>query len=464
MLLVNLPYMGDVYSGLKQAVAIQPPLGLAYIAAYIESKGLDVEIVDANAIGMSMDEIVKKAVKSKHDYIGITCTTNTVNLAYIFSEKLKKRCDKTIVVGGPHVTFADIDTLKQCGAIDIVVRGEGERTSYEISNGVPLKNIKGITYRLKEKITRNPDRNKNEININDLPFPARHLLPLEMYRPGAFFNIGHSGKEYATLITSRGCPNKCVFCSSAHFWKSFRPRKPENILEEIDQLVNNYGVKHIHFLDDTLTVPAKRLENICDGLIKRDYDLEWNCYSRVDIITDEIVRKMKEAGCFGLTFGVESGSQKILNLIKKNITLNQVRKAIKITKAYDLDVHADFMIGLPGDTKKTIMQTINFAVELDPKIALFSITTPFPGTQLFDELKEKKQLNDIKWTEMTMHEFTTYGNSILSNEQIKKLYSLAHRKFYFRPRFLFNSSKRLLTHPREIKPFMLGGLYMMSQK
>ncbi|NOQ55327.1 MAG: radical SAM protein [Nanohaloarchaea archaeon] len=464
MLLVNLPYLEDIYSGLKNAVAIQPPLGLAYIAAYLENKGESAEILDANALGMSIDDAVKKAVRSKHSYIGITCTTNTIHLVYDFSKKVKEKCDKIIVVGGPHVTFSSEETLKECDEIDIIVRGEGELTSYEIVKGISLKKIKGITYRSKGKIISNPDRDKFEIDINNMPFPARHLLPLDRYRPGAFFNIGNSGKEYATIITSRGCPNKCVFCSSSHFWKTFRVRKPKNILSEIDLLVKEYGVKHLHFLDDTLTVPASRLEKICDGLIERDYDLEWNCYSRVDIITDDIVRKMKKAGCFGVTFGVESGNQKILNKIQKNITLNQIRKAVKITKMHDLDVHADFMIGLPGDTKKTIIQTIDFAIELNPKLALFSITTPFPGTQMFDEMKKKNRLGNIKWTEMTMHEFTKFGNSIVSSEEIKKLYNLAYKKFYFRPRFFMCSTKRLIMHPREIWPFILGGMYMVSQK
>ena len=462
MLLVNVPFTNIVYSGLKKAIAIQPPLGLTYIASFLEEKKMPVEIIDANAEGLTFNQLIKRIISSKSRYVGFTATTNTMNIVCDIIRRVKKKDNtKIIIVGGIHTTFLDIQTMEICPEIDIIVRNEGEITIFEIMSGKLLKNIDGITYRMDNKIIRNNDRRIN-MEIDRYPFPARHLLLLDKYRPGAFFNIGISGKKYATMITARGCPNRCIFCSSSHFWKIFRIRSVENIIAEIDLLVFEYGIKHIHFLDDTLTAIPKRLELLCDILIERDYGLEWNCYSRVDVITDRLLKKMKKAGCFGITFGIESGNQHILDSINKNITLEIASKAIKMAKENDMDVHTDFMIGLPEDTEETVIETINFAIKLNPNLALFSITTPFPGTKLFDDFRKKRNI-DIDWSRMTMHQMNEYGTDFLSSQKIQELYKYAYRRFYFRFGFIYSSLLRLIRHPREIRPFIYGMLYKMTE-
>ncbi len=465
LLLVNLPYATKIYSGLNKAAAVQPPLGLAYIASYVRERGVDVELVDCNALEMTMEATVEHAAKSKHEFVGVTSTTNTIYLAFEFARKLKEKApEKKIIAGGVHVTFVDEGSMQECPEIDIIVRNEGEKTTHEIVSGAPLESIKGITYRAADgSIHRNPDADLI-LDLNSLPFPARDLLPMDKYRPGAFFNIGKKGKHYMTMISSRGCPNKCVFCSSSHYWRYLRLRSPDNIIKEIDELHEKYGVKHIHFLDDTLTVPKQRIERICDLLIERKYGIEWNTYSRVDVIDEALVSKMVKAGCFGITFGVESGNQEILNKIRKNITLDQVRNAVRICKKAGIDLHCDFMVGLPGDDEKTMQDTIDFALELDPNIALFSITTPFPGTELYRDLKEKGILENVKWSDASLHGTKNVSNGIVSAETIRKYYKKAYNSFYFRPKFFAKSLKRLATHPREIYPFLLGGAYMLTEK
>ncbi|OIO24080.1 hypothetical protein AUJ65_02215 [Candidatus Micrarchaeota archaeon CG1_02_51_15] len=464
MLLINLPYLERVYSGLKQAVAIQPPLGLAYIAAYLREHGVSAEIIDANALEMQMPQLVKVAAASQHQFVGVTCTTNTIYLAYEFATKLKAISpEKKVVLGGVHVTFADEDTLKECPAIDFVVRGEGELTTLKLVSESNLGQINGLTYRDSNgAIKRNPDATLI-MDLNQLPFPARDLLPIDKYRPGTLFNIGQKGSKYMTILSSRGCPNKCVFCSSAYFWHYLRIRSPENIIAEIDFLHEKYGVKHLHFLDDTLTVPKARMEKVCDLLIERNYGIEWNTFSRADIVDEALLSKMRKAGCYGITFGVESGNEDILRRIRKNVTKEQVRTAVNTAKKIGLDTHCDFMLGLPDDDEKTMQDTIDFAIELDPNVALFSITTPFPGTDLFYELKTKGVIQNTGWGNASLHEASNIGNGKVDAATIRKYYNRAYSSFYYRPKYALNAILRLSKHPREIAPFALGMLYKLTE-
>lgn len=462
IILINPPYNRDLYKS-KKSISVQPPLGLAYLASTLEKEGLDVEILDANAKMLSISETANKAVSSPAKFVGITSVTTTIPLVYEISNKIKEKSDKIIVVGGPHVTFMTKRTLTECKSVDIIVSGEGERTLVElIKNEDDLSKVKGVTYRDEGAIIENPKRESIQ-NIDDIPFPAYHLLPMELYRPGPFFNIGVSGKKFGRMITSRGCPNKCVFCSSAHFWGKLRMRSPENIISEIEHMVATFGTEHIDFLDDTLTLNKKRLMSISDMLVQKDIRIAWSCFSRVNTISDDLVRRMKNAGCFGISFGIESGNQTILDNIHKNITLDQARNAVKTVKKHGIKVMCDFMIGLPGDNIKTVNQTIDFAIELNPDFAFFSMTTPFPGTELFEKELEKGVIgSDYAWDAMNLHSSTIYRTENLSAKELRELYYKAIKRFYFRPKFFARAVKRAISNPREARSYISGGKYLLS--
>ena len=458
--LVNPPYIRVVY-GLKKASAVKPPLGLAYVAASLEHNGFKVEILDANAEFLNIQETVERILRSNVKYIGFTAVSATMSLVFQISELVKaKNAEKFIFVGGPHATFTAVSTLKDCLAIDAVIQGEGEITVCELiealENGKNLSEIAGLAFRKKQgEIIENSPRSLIE-NINFIPVPARHLLSLELYSPSAILNMGFKGKKYATVITARGCPNRCVFCSSAAFWKIVRIRTPENVVGELEFLIEKYGVKHIDFLDDTLVLSKKRIEDICALMLQKNLNLKWTCYARVNHITSEIVALMKKAGCEFIQFGVESGSQKILNRIKKNINLDEVRQAVKIVKKAGVKSMCDFMVGLPEDTKETIQQTIDFAKELSPNFAFFSITTPFPGTELYNEyLKAGILKPGFIWDNVSLHEKTGFFTPTLTSQQLQNLYFKAHHSFYYRPAFIWQTFVWLLRHPKDLKNFIV---------
>lgn len=465
VMLVNPSYTSHIYSGWRKAVSIYLPLGLAYIAAVLEKNGIEVQVLDANAEGLSMQDTVEKVVNSSAEIVGFPATTTMIPPIYQLSKEIKERTNKIVVVGGPHVTFMPEQTLKECRYIDIVVRGEGEYTMLElVKNLEDLAHIKGITYRDADNtIITNPDRGIIK-NIEEIPYPARYLFPMDLYKSGPLFESGIYGKEFSTIITSRGCPNKCTYCSSSRFWNRVRLRSPENVVAEIEHLVNKYGTRQIHFLDDAFTIPKSRIEKVCDLIIEKELSIKWTCYSRVNSVTETIVKKMKLAGCFGLNFGIESGNQEILNRAKKDITLDQSRKAVKYTKKYGLIAATSFMIGLPGDNYDTVNQTINFAIELNPDVALFCMTTPFPGTELYDEALEKGWIKkDHDWDIMKLHGSTKFRNDELSSEDIEKLYKKANRKFHFRLPYVLQASKRIIRDPRELKKYIRGVLYLVSE-
>lgn len=464
ILLVNPPYTECVYSGWKSVVTLYPPLGLAYMAAVLEKNNIKVKILDANAMGLSIEETADRIINSKAEMVGLTATAIDIPMVYDISRIVKKNSDKIIVVGGPHVTFTPEETLKNCNDIDIVVRKEGEYTMLEIAkNPENLEGIKGITYRKNLGISTNPDRDVIK-NIDELPYPARHILPLDLYKPGPTEDIGISGREFTTMLTSRGCPNRCTYCSSAHFWGSIRLRSPENILGEIEYLIKKYGIKEICFLDDNFTISRSRVEQICNLMIEKNLDIKWVCYSRVNIITDDLVKKMKSAGCFGLNFGIESGNQGILGGVKKNIDLNQVRRAIRYTKDNGLLTATSFMVGLPGDTKETVNQTIEFAIELNPDIALFCMTTPFPGTELYQEALQKGWIKEgFIWESTRIHGHTNFRNDDLSSEDIERLYLEAKKRFYMRWGYISQSLKRIFRDPKELRRYWNGAMYVITE-
>jgi len=461
VLLINPPYTEKVY-GTKQAPSVQPPIGLGYLAAILEKKGIEVKILDANAEFLKPEEAVEKILSSSAKYIGFTSVTTTIPLIYRLSSLIKEKdCTKIIIVGGPHVSFTAEQTLKDCPAIDIVVRGEGELTLCELINFLKEKKdisrINGISFRKNGALINTPERELIE-DIDKIPFPARHLLPIHLYSPSPLSNVGFKGKKYARIITTRGCPNQCIFCSSAHFWKIVRLRSAENVMEEIELLIKKYGVRHIDFLDDTLTLSPERLTKICKTIIDKNLNIKWSCYSRVNTITPELVNLMKKAGCKVIQFGVESGNQEILNSIKKGITLEAVRRAAKIVRKANIKLMCDFMIGLPGDTKETVNQTIDFAIEIKPNIAAFCITTPFPGTALYNEYRNLGLLKDgYIWGKMNLHEKTEFFTPTLSSSDLQQLYFRAYRRFYYRPAYVLQTIRWLIKNPYEIKNFYFLG-------
>ncbi len=368
-----------------------PPLGLAYLAAVLEREGHEVKAFDFGLDPETpLGEDVQRLVAFDPHLVGITAMTIVYHSVLDTAALLKAHLGRPIVIGGPHATLFPEPILNETPVIDYVVRGEGEETILELvrvleSGDVEdLGAVRGLTYRLHGQPVSNPDRDLIQ-DLDGLPFPARHLFELQRYGLRT-----PEGRPMFTVLSSRGCPYNCAYCFKGIVGRTYRQRSPDNIIAELRQVIDRYGVRDFYFVDDLFTLDAKRLAALTEQLIDANLDIRWQCLARVDRVNEEILHKMYAAGCRRIHYGIESGNEQILKHIGKGFTLEKVRRAVRWTREAGIQTKGYFMLGLPGDTEETMKQTVDLAVSLDLDEAMFSVTTPFPGTRLWDELVRKR--------------------------------------------------------------------------
>lgn len=371
-----------------------PPLGLAFLAAVLEKNGHKVKIFDFGLEpNLPVEKQTQRVLIFQPELIGITSLTNTYYSANQLAKSIKKNNkDTPIVMGGPHPTIFPQETLKNSG-VDLVVFGEGEDTLLELvetlQNQKGLKKIRGLAFKREKDIIVNQPRPLID-DLDALPFPARHLLALKKYPLR-----DEKGNLMVTIMSSRGCPYGCTYCFKEVFGRRCRKRSAENVVNELEAVKNQFGISSFYFIDDLFTFDKKRVLQIAKLIQRKKLDITWQCLSRVDHVNLQMLKKMRQAGCKRIHFGIESGNEEILKKINKQITIEQVKNAIKWCKEIGIYSKGYFMIGLPGDNKKTIKQTIDFSLQLSNlglNDAMFSLTTPFPGSELWNYVPQKKKV------------------------------------------------------------------------
>lgn len=395
------------------------PLGLSYLAAVLRENNHHVTIYNADhtrgarfihsvsaltsrfpsykRVLMNLSDPIWQEIKDKIHYyspdlVGISVKTPTYRSSLNIAE-LVKEVDPTIpiVLGGPHPTVLPQETVEQ-NVIDIVVRREGEYTLLELVNAIEEGNdvgeVLGITYKKRERIIHNPDRPLIK-NLDELPFPARDLLiDREIYSPDAF----------GSLFSSRGCPYRCTFCESHKIWtRKVRFRSPENVVAEIQQVREKYGTRKFDFEDDTFSIDKKRVMKFCRLVIQEKLDIVWSCTTRANLVDDDMLKAMRKAGCLSISIGVESGSEETLRKIKKGVSITQVEEASRLIKKHGIGFHAYWMIGFPWETKADIKKTISFMKELDADSNIYSILTPYPGSELYETVTKDGLITDLAY-------------------------------------------------------------------
>jgi len=422
---------------MKRLDITTPPLGLGYLASVLRKEGFKVKIIDDAVEKFGLNKFLNK-VKNAF-IIGITSTTPTFNAALKYAQKIKSRFPEVFVVlGGVHVTFMPYDALKH-EFVDAVCIGEGEYTLKEIAErierGETLEGIKGLIYKEGGKIIDNGKREPIQ-DLDSLPFPAYDLMPLDKYTV-----LGRK-LEHFPIISSRGCPFGCRYCSSSLFMgRKFRARSAKNVVDEVEWLVNEFKAQYVAFSDDTFTLNRKRVEEICREIINRGIEVEWSCSSRVDTINRSLLEKMKRAGCSAIYYGVESASPAILRYYRKKINLDKVKRAVKLTKDLGIITICSFIIGSPYETKEDMKATLKFALKLDPDYAQFSILTPYPGTEIYEEAKEKGLLLSTNFDDYTAGK-PVLRNLYMSKEEISRFLKYCYLRFYLRPKFILRELKR----------------------
>lgn len=390
--------------------AVTFPLGLAYLAAVLERNGHEVVLIDSLAgfdkptqpnadglfrCGMTEAELVASTLNVKPDLIGVTCAyTVQYPTTRSLAQSIKCATDVPIVIGGAHCSALPSETLAD-GCFDYVVIGEGELPLLAIcahlERGTSLAGVHGIAYR--DAVGRSHENDKEPIaNVNAVPIPARHLFDMNKYIYSPYSHNGSTLRmPYATMISSRGCPLKCSFCSVHTIWgRNNRTRDPRQVVDEIEHLNREYGIREIHFEDDMLTLDRQRVIDICREIISRKLDITWTTPNGVYVNTLnwELLTAMKESGCYQLALAIESGSESVLRtLMKKNISLAYAREVVKMMRKLKMGVYFFLIIGTPGETEADIVKTVEYAKELMPDEAYFSIATPYPGTPLYDQCR-----------------------------------------------------------------------------
>ena len=445
VLFVNPPQTASKY---KFMGVIAPPLGIAYMAGVLQENHIDVEILDASAEDMDFKDVEKELLKRKPDLVALTALTPTIGRALETAQVVKETLpDSIVVMGGYHPTFNFIETLEDEN-VDIVIRGEGEYIMLNLvqalENQSSLHDVKGIVFEDKnsKEIVVNPEAPLIQ-DLDELPFPALNLLPMKKYR------LLDMDTHMTTMITTRGCPMQCSFCSSAAMHgKKIRERSVENIVDEIEYLKTNYDIDTIAFMDDTFTLKKRKVMAICDEILKRNIEIMWGCTSRVDTLDEKLLKKMIEAGCITIFIGVESADQQQLDNMCKNTTIAKIENAFKIAHKLKIRTIASVALGMPGDTKEIMNKTVKFVHKLKPNYAIYSLATPYPGTRFYKEAFEKNLIKIKDWSKYTL--ITPILETIdCSLNDMRKIQAKAFMKFYLRPHYI-------------IRQFLQDGPYLLK--
>lgn len=414
-----------------------PPLDLMIIDGLLTKEKIKSFIYDANGTGGTWKDL-EEIVKLTKPHLAVFTTSTTTILHDLNTARIIKKISpstKTCVIG-THVIALPEETLNNAPELDLVIIDEPEIIILElIRNNFSFKNTSGICFRENGSLYKNPPKEKLK-NLDFLSFPSHHKVPFNIY-------YDPLTERFPMTITygSRGCINSCIYCCS-RFYFPLRLRTVEKIIEEL-KWIQDLGIKEVRFFDLGLTNDLSWAKRLFEEMIKNRIRLTWSCEARVDRVNSEIVRLMKSAGCRSIDIGVETGDKEILKTIKKNITLEQVMEAVEIIKKAKIKVMTHFMLGLPGETKETIKQTLNFILKLDPDYMALGIATPHPGTPFYDFLEKNNYLKTRDWSRYDPMQEPVYDYPEISGEELHKKFFLVYRKFYFRPKYILKEIREI---------------------
>ena len=459
---------GEVYGPYEKAENVLPPLGLASLAAVCREAGRTVSIIDAVAERLSLEETARRVAALRPAVAGISAATVAIENAGLLASLIKKGLPgTTLLVGGPHVTAIPTKTLSLFRSFDIAVIGEGERTLLELidalGRGGDLSEVHGIAFRSGEGVTVTPPRPFIE-DLDSLPMPAYDLLPdlARVYRPAA-----HNFKRLpsTSMITSRGCPGRCIFCDLKTFGNRCRRNSIPYTMRVVEQLTEQFGIRDLRIPDDTFVISKKHVLAFCDEVAARRLDISWSCQARVNTVDPELLAAMKRAGCWQIDYGIESGSQRILDTLRKGITREQALRALRWTRDAGIQTKGYFMLGSPGETPETIHETIAFAREAALDSFQVSFFTPFPGSPVYDEIAAHGVLEE-QWGSMSIWNpvFVPRG---MTKAQLVDASQRALRAFYLRPMTILRYLMRIrsLGGLRDVaKSGLLVLKYMFSRR
>ncbi len=441
---------------------IEYPIYLAYTVAVLEQAGLEALFVDAIMEELDTEGFVQRVTALGPELVVMECSTPSIRHDLRSAEAIRQALPSAkIALIGSHVTYFHDSLLRENPAVDAVVRGEFELTVRELAlamqSGADWKDVAGLSYQSSGQAYVNPDRSLLD-DLDSLPFPARHIVRGEGYRAAIY-----SGGNPTSMVSSRGCPFHCTFCvwPNTLYGHRFRARSAANVVDEIQEAVQRYGVDEIYFDDDTFTVDRDRVMDICRLLEERGLKVSWICQARVDTVDREMLQAMKAAGCHYVLFGIESGSVEMLERMKKRITLDKAREAMRLCNEVGIKTQAFFLFGIPGETQQTIGETIEFARELGASTAQFAVAIPQPGSALWEECTREGYLKYNDWEDFASCQ-ALVSTPQLSAQEVEAARLRAYREYYFRPQFIWREATRI-RHLKDIKRLLRGARSVIAR-
>jgi radical SAM superfamily enzyme YgiQ (UPF0313 family) len=430
-------YTDSIWKNYSKSAAMLPSLGLAYLAALLRDKGYDVSLIDANVLKLSKEDILAKLNEIKPEYLLYNAITDNLQGTIFWIKEIRKEYEKPVIIGGPHMEIYPKETLThEC--LDYGVVGDGWETLPELLEGLEQKKdlteIKGLVFRKDGEVVFTGERPKTT-SLEDVPFPARDLLPNEKYDM-----VASKAKPLSIMITALGCPFRCTYCCTD---TKLRARSAEHIVAEVEECINRYGIKEIEFYDETFTVNKKTMKRFLDLIEEKGLKFNFSIRTRVDCVDKDLLQRMAKNGCIRANFGIESGDEDVLRATNRNMSIDSIRQSVKWAKDAGIMTFGFFMIGLPQDTKESIEKTLKLMLELDLDFMQLNKFTILPNSEMYEEYK--KETGEDFWREYTLGNVTlddfkrTYLQ--VTEEELDKYLERGYRSFYYRPRLIL---KKLL--------------------
>jgi radical SAM superfamily enzyme YgiQ (UPF0313 family) len=446
-----------ILSGFKPVSGRQPPFGLLFLSSQLKKHGHEVFFLDGYF--HTYDSIIDNLRKNIPDIVGMGCMSYNWEKTKVLASMLRETIPELkIVVGGKHPTVWENRCLEECDAIDFVVMGEAEESIIELVESIEKNDgyhhIKGIIFKASDGEIFNTGYRDPVEDLDSLPFFDREIIDVDTYRPTPFF---YRQLPHTAVFASRGCPYTCTFC---HSERRVRFRSAENVVEEIGFALNHYGIREFSFYDETFTLKPEYADTLCELILQKGIRITWTANARADRLDLGLLKKMRRAGCWRLLFGIESGVQKNLKMLKKHQDLEQVKEGVEITRESGMESYGMFMFGIPGETYEDGLQTINYACGLALDYAHFVNITPFPGTELYEQVKDEPGVKDLS-------SFTNtdigYVPSSMTEEQLVHLLNISFKKFYYRPGFIFSRFGKIRSY-QDFKRYSQGFLALAATR
>ena len=460
ILLINPNFQNRIKSIAQTTLG--PPLGLAYIASSLIKRGFNAEIIDANAECLSQEKILEAVLHKNPDVVGMGAVTPTINDVGEICRKIKQKAPRIMtVVGGIHATLLPERTLRENPEIDFVIRGEGELSFPEFlaAKESAYPGISGLAYRdaRNSRIVINDyERIKN---LDDLPFPRRDILPLKSYH-------SFESDRFTTIMAMRGCPAGCIYCSVGKMFGSvIRYRSEGSVIAEIEECCSRFNINYFAFLDDTFTFKREWVEGLCRRLISSRLNsrIGWNCLTRADMLSEDLLRLMKNAGCRRVEIGIESGSEEVLAYLKKNLNQEQIRRAFALAKKVGLSTMGFVILNTPADNQDTYRQTKSLVFRADPDYLQVSFATPYPGTELYEDAKRRELIKHENWRDYIFLNRIILKNEKISEAEAMTQYNDLTRSFYLRAGYAWKLCRLVIKKNISIKRAFLSSISGLKQ-